>query len=161
MVIERTFKQLSQKWKELGKLYYNAIFICISWYNKIAKVWWKMLMSAELMGCITWFTIFRSCLGKIKPWNYNMNVRIIVPWLVSPLGAMWNKFYVVEGGRVQPIHEGLGPPASLNKSKSKNFNETTKILRFFSQHCHYNKTSGCNSWICISKNSWSFQARYK
>ena len=40
-------------------MYQNTIYICISWYSKIC--WFlvkKILMSAELKGCVTWFIYF-------------------------------------------------------------------------------------------------------
>ena len=44
-------------------MYQNTIYICISWYSKIC--WFlvkKILMSAELKGCVTWFIYFLDVL---------------------------------------------------------------------------------------------------
>ena len=41
-------------------MYQNLVYICISWYS---KTWGeKMLMPAELKGCVTWFIYFLDLL---------------------------------------------------------------------------------------------------
>ena len=56
-----------EKFKELEVMYQNLIYICIFWYSKICWFPVKMLISAELRGCVTWFIYFLDL-----PWvKYN------------------------------------------------------------------------------------------
>ena len=62
MYIKKIFK-LKKKLKELEIMHQNAIYICISWCSKILLITGqKMLMSAELKGCVTWFIYFLDLL---------------------------------------------------------------------------------------------------
>ena len=87
-------------------MYQNTIWICISWYSIIC--WFpvkKILMSAELKGCVKWFIYFLDFLWVRYKWVKFNHCRICVTDLR-------------EGGPFWPPHpwEALKKPI-LNRVK--------------------------------------------
>ena len=60
-LLKKTLKA-QKKLKELQTIYQYAIYICICWYSRFADFLWKMLILAELKGCVTWFMQFLDLL---------------------------------------------------------------------------------------------------